>query len=309
MRIGGRGSAAVQLGKLTPDQQVQRPDITPAPGVRMAIELASPVQHKLRDYILDNRKTEPLDVIPQGGMEGRRLAICGAGPSLRDETIRGVDDVWACNSALPYLVSAGVSVTAAIGIDQSPGLLREWTETFDVPYFVASSVDPCLVAHLQLEGRRVRFFHSFVDCCEHDGGTSELDFYNRTWPTPMIMLGEGLSVVSRVIGLAQWMGYERVDVYGADCCFAAGDVAHANGDGAAQAYGAPAIMQGEISGRVYRTRPDMLMDAVSLARRVRSAGGRIRLIGDTLPVALLGKPDGFLDEVCRRLQPGESPPT
>jgi hypothetical protein len=66
-------------------------------------------------------------------------------------------------------------------------------------------------------------------------------------------------------------------------------------------------MSGEINGRTWRTRPDMLMDAVHLVRRVRQANGRIRLMGDTLPVALLGKDDATLDLVAERRHP--SPPS
>lgn len=269
----------------------------------MAIDLASPVQAKLRDFILDNRKTVPLDFIQKGECLGRRVAICGAGPSLADARISGVDDVWACNSALPFLLARGTRVTAAVGIDQTVGLIRDWSDAPDVPYFVASSCDPSTIAHLLSHGRTVRFLHNFVGCDER-----EWDLYNETWPGPMIVLGEGLSVTSRAIGLAQWMGYERIDIYGADCAFGPDDVTHANGEIATEAYRNPLIMSGEIDGRVYRTRPDMLMDAVHLVRRVRAAEGRIRLLGDTLPVALLGKSDAFLDEVCRRVMPGDAIP-
>ena len=49
----------------------------------------------------------------------------------------------------------------------------------------------------------------------------------------------------------------------------------------------------------------MLLAAVELVRRVRDSDGRIRLIGDTLPNALLDKDDAFLDQVCRTLAPDE----
>ncbi len=100
MRIGSTASVAVQLGKLAPSEQAQTPLVvtahTPADAVkavRMAIELHSPVQHKLRDYILDNRKTVPCDVIPPNTHGGKSVAICGAGPSLAGAIIDGVDDI------------------------------------------------------------------------------------------------------------------------------------------------------------------------------------------------------------------------
>jgi hypothetical protein len=232
----------------------------------------------------------------------RTLALCGAGPSLRDDVIRGVDDVWACNSALPYLIANGATVTAAIGIDQTPGLLREWSDPPDVTYYVASSVDPDLVSHLRSHDRRVVFFHNHVGFA-----ADEFDHYAATWP-PTLMVGEGFSVVSRALGLATWLGYERVDIYGADCCFGPDDVTHANGDTAITAYGKPVVMQSYLGGRKWRTRADMLMDAVHLVRRVRKSDGHVRLMGDTFPVFLLGKDDTTLDLVCKRYQPGDPLP-
>jgi hypothetical protein len=232
---------------------------------------------------------------------GQTLALCGAGPSLDPALIRGVDKVWACNSALPWLISHGAHVDAGVGIDQTPCLLREWTDPPDVTYYVATTCDPALVVHLRDHGRRVVFLHNFVGW-----GQDEREHYNEDWP-PAFMVGEGATVVSRSIGLAAWMGFERIDVHGADCAFAEGDVAHANGETSAEAWGAPVIMSGEVNGRIWRTRPDMLMSAVDLARRTQQSQGHVRLIGDTLAVALLGKGDAYLDEVMRRLKPGEVP--
>jgi hypothetical protein len=158
-----------------------------------------------------------------------------------------------------------------------------------------------LVKHLEAHGRTVSFFHNHVGFAE-----DEFQHYCATYP-PTLMVGEGFTVVSRAIGLALWMGYERIDVYGADCAFGENDVTHANGEQATTAYHNPLIMTGEINGRTWRTRPDMLRDAVHLVRRVRATQGRIRLMGDTLPVALLGKDDSTLDLVCRSLTPGEIP--
>lgn len=301
----GTGDARVVMGVIRAGTATPEIVSHPAPiepvRPRMAIELTNPVQDRLRDFIIENRKTDPLLVCEQNIYAGQTLALCGAGPSLRDETIRGADQVWACNSGLTYLLENGVHVDAAIGIDQTPGLLKEWRDAPDVPYYVATSCDPYLVQHLSAKGREVRFFHSWV------GVNGEREMYDHDWPY-MPLCGEGASVVSRTIGLAHWMGFERVDVYGADCAFADGDIAHANGETAEQAYRPDVLMEGTIGNRTWRTRPDMLLDAVHLARRVRQSSGRIRLIGDTLPVSLMSKSDGFLDLVCRRLAPGEVPP-
>jgi hypothetical protein len=293
--VSSRGHAAAVLTKLAPHEQVQS-----AP--RFGIELRSPVQDHLKEYVDANRVTDPARMVTPDKRIGHTLAICGAGPSLNHARIDGVDAIWACNSALLSLhtVHRCMVPVVGIGIDQTKGLLREWEYPPDVPYYLASSVDPALAKYLHNSGRTVSFFHNHVGFAE---GKEEHEHYCRTWP-PTLMVGEGFTVVSRAIGLALWMGYERIDVYGADCAFD-GDIAHANGEVATEAYHNPLIMAGEINGRTWKTRPDMLMDAVHLVRRVRQANGKIRLMGDTLPVALLGKDDAFLTQVAERLLPGD----
>ena len=265
---------------------------------RTAIELHSPVQGKLKGYVDANRKTKPLMVVAPGTFRGHKLALCGAGPSLVDNLPAADDAIFACNSALPYLWDRGVKVTAGVGIDQTPMLEVEWQRPPPVAYYCATSCDPSLIRHLQQHDRPVIFFHNAV------GFEDEFEHYCRTWP-PMFMVGQGATVVSRFIGVAEWMGFEHIDIYGADCAFAEGDITHANGRAATSAYVNPVYMVGDIDGREWRTRPDMLMAAVELVRRARESEGRIRLIGDTLPNALMDKDDEFLDLVCRRLAPGE----
>ena len=263
--------------------------------MKMAIELQSPVQGRFREFITENLKTRPMVMAAPDRFKGQTLALCGAGPSLVVPT--GYDHVFACNSALPYLTRLGAGVTAGCGIDQTPGLLTEWLDPPDVPYFVASSCDPALVRHLIGYGRQVVFFHSCV------GIEDEFEFYCDTWP-PTFMVGTGHTVVSRILALAQWMGFAKIDVYGADCAFTNGDVCYADGSTATEAYGKPLMMEGVIDGRTWRTRPDMLMAAVELARIARDDDS-VTLVGDTLPNALQGKDEKFLESVCRRLAPGE----
>lgn len=272
-----------------------------APRRHVAVELANPVQHLLKDYVDANRNTSGLKVVQRNSHLGQTVAICGAGPSLAEHAIEGADQIWACNSALPFLYERGYTNLTGVAIDQTKGMLREWADPPPVPYMLGSSVDPELVQHLLARGCDVTFFHNAV------GIEDEFDYYCRTWPET-IVVGQGWSVTSRMIGVAMYMGFKRIDIYGADCAFADGHVTHANGETAEEAYGNPLILQGIVNGREWRTRYDMLIDAVDIVRRVRKSEGRIRLIGDTLPVALIGEPDDFLDRVARRINPGEEIP-
>ena len=275
------------------------------PSEHIAIELHNPVTDKLPGFIVENARGEPVMVQPDTH-RAQTLAICGAGPSLLSHEFDRTDQLWACNSALPFLVAEGIHVDVGVGIDQTPGLLREWERPPDVIYYVASSCDPALIAHLKEHDREVRLFHNNVGA----GPNIKWEWkqYCDAYP-PGFMVGEGATVVCRSIGLAWFAGFERVDVYGADCCFGDDDLAHANGETLSEAYGRPTMMEGEISGRMWRTRPDMLLEAVDLVRCVRKNNGKVRLMGDTFAVALLGKSDEFLTTVIRRLKPGEKPPT
>ena len=262
----------------------------------MPVELRNPVEHLLGDYAAENKRLQA--ELGLGMCVTRTVALCGAGPSLKRAKIKDADEVWACNSALPWMIGQGLPVDVGLGMDQTPELLREWSDPPDVKYYVASTCDPELVRHLHAHGRRVFFFHNAV------GFADEIEHYH-SWP-PGYIVGHGSTVVSRSIGLANWMGFHRVDLYGVDCAFD-GDVVHANGDDYRAAYGNPVLLNAEIDGRVWITRPDMLMDAVDIVRIAKAAGGLIRFQDGTLPAALLDKDDAFLDSVSRRLSPGESP--
>jgi hypothetical protein len=271
------------------------------PGLRMPVTMGCAVLDKLRDYSIENRKTEPLIMARENGFEGKTVAICGAGPSLETADIKDVDMVWACNSALPYLVDKGVRVAFGCAIDQTRTLLDEWADPPDVLYILATTVDPAVSKHLREHGRDILWVHNFCAWAEFE---EEYKHYSETWP-PGVLLGSGHTVVSRMIGVAEWMGFKRIDVYGADKAFGPDDITHANGTSAEDAYINPLVMEGEIDGRVWRTRADMLYAAVQLVRRAKESNGRIRLIGDTLPNALWDKSDDFLDMVARHVTPEE----
>lgn len=303
--IGGSAKASAGIGVIR--NGVHKGVVEPEPpveGQRMAIELHSPVEGHFEEFVLKNMLTPNIVSLVEGSFAGQTLALCGAGPSLAESKISGVDQIFACNSAVNYLMSKGVHVTGAVGIDQTPQLRQEWDVTYDIPYYVASTCDPELIRYLSEQGRELLFFHN------HVGIVDELNFYNSHWPANSYLVGQGFTVVSRFIGLAKWLGFERIDVYGADCALGDDDVAHANGEHVNDAYLNPLILTGKLppSPREWRTRPDMLRDAVSLARTARDSRGQVRLMGDTMPVALLGKDDAYLDLVSRTLAPGEAPP-
>lgn len=304
---GARGHASAQMVVIrageTPPVAPQEPPRRhlQVMGVHQPIELRNPVDGRYEEFARANLAIQQAHGLPM--VQTKTVALCGAGPSLRHPKaaakIAQADAVWACNSALPWMVAQGIHVDVGIGMDQTPALLREWSDPPDVTYYVASTCDPELVRHLLDHGRRVQFFHNAV------GFDGEMEHY-RQWP-PSAVAHKGSTVVSRSIWLAQWQGFHCVDLYGVDCAFQ-GDTVHANGENYREAYGNPLLLTAEIDGVRWITRPDMLMDAVDLVRYARQQNGLIRFQAGTLPAALWDKDDAFLDSVSRRLQPGELPP-
>lgn len=269
------------------------------PGRHFALTMHCQVENELYGYAEENRKTRPLIMAAPDTCRGQTVALCGAGPSLDPDEVRasGCDHVFAVNSAAPWLMENGVPVTAALAIDQTAQLLEEWKTTYPMVYYVASTVDPEVVKHLRAEDRTVVFFHNAVGM--ETGHDSEFDYYCHRWP-PTYMVGYGSTVLTRVVGLVRWMGFEHIHIYGADHALS-DDIAHANGETYQQAYGNPVLVHGEIAGKRWVTRPDMLMAAVHLARLTRANPETITLHGETLPGAILHMTEDELDAVCSQV--------
>ena len=260
--------------------------------------------------------------------EGQHVVICGAGPSLADhaaEYCADADQVWGCNSALPYLVGAGLRVTHGFTVDQTPAMVNEWETAPDVRYMVPSTVHPHVTAHLTRAGRTMEWFHNYVGIKgprqtwpADDGQTYSADYedwlYVMLYPSAF-RAGSGLNTVTRAIDVAAWMGFSRITVLGADCALRVltpkpegmamdspgyrqwletSTVMHADG-GHALASGATMVtMDGEIDGRVWTSKPDLLVSAVWMEKMRRNMPERLFFVGDTLPNALKGKSETFL---------------
>jgi hypothetical protein len=282
-----------------------------------ACQLVVPEMAHLFDHIKTNAR-HAARMVTFGSHTGQRVVICGAGPSLRAVTrFPRADQVWACNSALPYLVGRGLHVTHGFTIDQGAAMLgpAEWGSTPDVGYYVASSAHPDVVAHLLARGRRLVFFHSFLGAPNPAGWTSERDaagvdvtsyemwLYRSRYPES-VQVGHGLNSVPRAVCLALAMGFRDVRVYGADCGVPDGPhmpemgtpgyadwidklVMYADGRTAGQCYGhGDPLAEGAIDGRRWHTRADMVISATHLLELQKGFPGRITYVGDTLVNAM-----------------------
>ena len=242
-------------------------------------------------------------LVRQNQYKGKTVCICGSGPTLKKSARkirRGeYDHVWGCNDALMWLTQNGYPCTHGVGIDQTEALREEcWVPPPDVPYILATSVDSKLTKHLRDHGRNdITFFHSFI------GFELEQTLYGMLYDETALS-GEGLNVVNRAIGAAAYMGYDTIYVAGADCAFGGSNdqkTFHVQGD---KVEGL--VLSGPVDGKMWHTKPDMLMSAKSLVKTKREMGSRLQLLGNTLPVALQHKSDEFLDRCIRFATPDET---
>jgi hypothetical protein len=168
-------------------------------------------------------------VVPESA-KGQHVVICGAGPSLAEEAAEWVpqgDQVWGCNSALPWLVDHGYTPTHAFTVDQTTDMLVEWRDLVDVEYMLASTVHPHLTQYLTKHQRSIRWFHNFVGIKRNpvawpdaNGVMQQFSYEDWMYMTLFpgtIRAGSGLNTVTRAIDIALSMGFAKITVLGADC--------------------------------------------------------------------------------------------
>lgn len=245
-------------------------------------------------------------IVQRDTHKGRTLMICGSGPSLaegvkmlkpskkRRKQGLVIDEVWGCNDAAIWLPANGHRCDAAVGIDQSEALEKEsWIpEPPDMPYILATSVDPSLLKHLHAHGRHdITLFHSFI------GFQGEQHVYAMLYGQTLVA-GEGLNVVNRAINVADWMGYDKIYVAGADNSFTVkkdgGLNFHVQGDPVEGI-----VLSGQVDGVTFHTKPDMLVSAIALVNSKKRMGSRLEFVGKTLPRALQHKDQEFMDRCIR----------
>lgn len=283
--------------------------------------LRLPNQAHLFEHIKANAKHASSMVRPDS-REGMSVAICGAGPSLATQFPVG-DEVWACNSALPYLLGRNVHVTHGFAIDAGEDMLapNEFGSAPDVEYLLASSVHPDLTTLLLLHDRRVTFFHSYLGIedppdWKRENPADETQSYEQWLYAHLygstgdrtVRVGAGLNSVPRAVCLALAMGFSDIYVYGADCaCAPAGPrpfdgtpqhdawlkslVMYADGRTVWDFAPDEKMAEAELDGRLWHTRVDMIISAQHLAEMAEQYAPRIHLMGDTLPNMILRHPE------------------
>jgi hypothetical protein len=273
--------------------------------------------------------------VRQDAAHGQTVVICGAGPSLRDTADKWIprgDQVWGCNSALTWLHNNGYPVTHGFTVDQTAHMLLEWESAPDVEYLIATTVHPHLTDHLVNQGRRVRFFNNYVGIREKPvkwadqyGVEKSMEFEDWMYVSnfaPTLRAGSGLNATTRAIDVAMFMGFKEIIILGADCAMRAkrrcpagvghgspehlqwlrDDVEmHADGGNALASDATATTFEADIDGRYWLTKPDMAITAnwlVQMKQKIETQTDvKVRIIGDTLPKAIMNKPEAWRDRL------------
>jgi hypothetical protein len=72
---------------------------------------------------------------------------------------------------------------------------------------------------------------------------------------------------------------------------------HADGSDPLRSGATATTLGAEIDGVYWETKPDMAISAKFLVQMAKFYGDRLNLVGDTLPNALMDKPDEFLERL------------
>ena len=186
--------------------------------------------------------------------------------------------------------------------------------------------------YVGLEDPPVAYCACGHDEVDHDAGCSRCScesydlrmlpyedwLYGAAYPEATIKAGSGLNAVPRAVDVAHFMGFSEITVLGADCALRVkrpcpdgvehgspehlewletDTEMHADGGSATASNATIVTCGGEIDGRWWETKYDMMITAVWLARMDRALGPGFRLIGDTLPNAIKDKPESFIDRL------------
>lgn len=311
----------------------KRGSIMASSGGQKEIQLVCPAEDNFETFIFGN-SLECDAVVPMGDAEGKTVAICGAGPSLERnlDRLAEADEVWGVNSAAVWLYDHGHPITHAITVDQNPQTIQEWASAPPLKYLLASTVHPHLTKWLKLHNRPIEFFHSYVGIkkppviVKEEDGTETLmsyeDWVYLTLYPGTVRTGHGLNSTTRAVDLAGYRGFSKIMLLGADCAMVMdGSVPdelvqgspahvawleqhtkfHVNGDSAVVNGQSPITLSAEIDGRVWTSKIDLVISAVTIAEWIKNGlgpdGPELEVIGDTLPNAIWDKPKEWLDRL------------
>jgi len=242
--------------------------------------------------------------------------------------------IFALKEAVGWLRNRGLPVHYAANMDPGVGEAARTPVWPGVTYCLASSCHPVLFDHVIEHGGKALVYHSACGYTERQtrpgfaldlgngseavvlgnwelsttsglaaspivtGKTSEIEVYQRWFDHGDVVIG-GFTVANRALGLAKYMGFERVVMVGADFGWRVGngDTYYAGFVKAKPIDDVWMMDHGKVDGTDWKTRPDLLASAIDVARHIKR--GHVKVLGDSLAVALSKHPDEYLDRVVK----------
>ena len=205
------------------------PDV--APVVEAHLHLVNPNRPLYEPHLRENTRWKDHVLNAHNDGVGKRVVICGAGPSLATDigllSTRPYDELWGCNRALPWLFHNGWKPTHAVWVDPGDAWTYEWADTYDVTYYVSTCCQPKLLEHLEARGCRFGLFHNWVGIAkpsddwkcplpQHAEWEYETYLYGTLYPAT-VCTGAGLNAVNRALALALYRGFSTITLIGTDC--------------------------------------------------------------------------------------------
>ena len=256
---------------------------------------------------------------------------------LRNLSKRGYK-FFGLKEASTYLREKNIPVTYSVNMDPQAKEIGRVPIYPDVTYCLASSCHPDLYDHVIDNGGKVEVFHSacgykdlsfeggfVIDLTPGDPpsgdqsavflGTfdmktqegydfcpvaiavmEEVPFYESLFGKGDTMCG-GFTVGNRAAALAKYMGFREIYLAGLDFGWREGDDYYAAFCKASPMRDVFMNDKGAVDGKTWYSRPDLLASAVDIAHKIRS--GELKVLGDSLALALSKKDDEYLKNVCK----------
>ena len=265
----------------------------------VAIQFGNPNVPFLADYILHSARRKLPLVRHNMRRDAMGAVICGSGPSLlTDETLAFLREkeqtpgwlIFACKESIRMLrEEQGIRVDYSVSMDPGANQTAKTYRDKLITYCLASSCNPVLYDWLLDYGCKVMVFHS---AC---GVVNEVGLYKGLFGCGDTVVG-GFTVVNRAVGVANYMGIPNLVLCGTDFGWREGSDYYAKGATGKHLVDVTMNDAGQVDGKTWWSRPDLLASAVSIAHLIKR--GKLTVLGDSLANSLAKRDDEYLARVA-----------
>lgn len=248
-----------------------------------------------------------LPFVPKNLLRNRPGAVvCGTGPTLTGaiREIRALARkgyaIFAVKQSIRILTDLGIKVDYSVAMDPTERQIRKTPVVEGVTYCVASTCHPRMFDYLLNKNADVLLCHSASGA--QDGEIGELDLYDKYFegvPGNEFVASGGYTVVNRAVSVAEYMGAKRIYIAGAPFGWreGAGYYEGSVKEPAGNASGPTLDDKGQIDGKTWYSKADLMPSAVSLALKAKANPAKYYFMGDSLAAALAARSYEFIERV------------